>query len=153
MKTIIGLGNPGKNYENTRHNAGVMLVYSLQSTAHNKFKLHKSDKFMNNSGEFVKSLATYYGLQTTDLYIAHDDLDIRLGEYKITKTAPKLHNGILDINEKLKSEDYFKIRIGVDNRDQFNRIPGEAYVLQKFTDEELKILKSVFEKIAQELNG
>lgn len=150
MKTIIGIGNPGKKYELTRHNAGVMFVEHQISNSKKQDtnKYFVSDHFMNNSGDFVKNFKT----DIENLYIAHDDLDLRLGEYKITKKAPKVHNGINDINEKLGTEDYWKIRIGVDNRDPENRELGEKYVLENFSSEELEVLQNVFEKIAKELS-
>lgn len=147
MKLIIGIGNPEGKYERTRHNVGQMLVEFLKSKNLQQFKLLNSDKFMNNSGEFVAKQIKNLNIKIEDLYIAHDDLDIKLGEYKITVKAPKDHNGIISINESLESEDYFKIRIGVDNRDPENRIEGEKYVLQNFSEDEVWTLQEVFEKI------
>lgn len=153
MKTIIGIGNPGNKYALTRHNAGVMfcehLVNSSQLTDQ---RILISDHFMNNSGEFVKSKVNYFNINFDDLYIAHDDLDIPLGEYKITKKAPKIHNGILDISQKLKSEDYWKVRIGIDNRDKANRQLGEQYVLQNFSKQEFQKLHEVFSMISNDLS-
>lgn len=150
MKTIIGIGNPGKKYSLTRHNAGIMLCEFLKTS---DFKVLTSDKFMNTSGEFVHAQVNYFNLDLDNLYIAHDDLDLRLGGYKITKKAPKVHNGINSINEALNSEDYWKIRIGIDNRDPLNRTLGEDYVLDNFESHELKVLETVFEEIKKELNG
>ena len=149
MKTIIGLGNPEEKYKNNRHNVGFMFVDFLEDD----FRKFKSDKFMNNSGEFVVQKIRYSNLELEDLYIAHDDLDIPLGEYKITKKSPKGHNGILSIDQYLDPEDYWKIRIGIDNRDPENRTTGDKYVLSDFSNEEKKVLEEVFEKIKKELNG
>jgi len=103
MKLIIGLGNPGEKYKNNRHNVGQMVIEKLQSISHNKnILLKKSGSFMNDSGDFVKSILTKSKLETSNLYIIHDDLDITLGSYKIQfGKGPKIHNGINDIQEKL----------------------------------------------------
>ena len=104
---------------------------------------------MNVSGKFVKQHALRSTLQ--DLYIVHDDLDIPLGKCKVQfGTGPKLHNGILSIEEELGTNDFWRVRIGVDNRGE-NKIDGEAYSLQDFTDEELKQLQPVFEKIYKQI--
>ncbi len=138
MKLVVGLGNPGKDYEFTRHNAGYLFA--------DKFGFKKSGSFMNNSGTGIKKVAGNSDLTT--LYIVHDDLDLKLGEYKIQfAKGPKDHNGILDIEEKLGTKDFWRVRIGIDNRNLENKTPGEQYVLQKFEPEELKILDSVFSKI------
>lgn len=141
MKLIIGLGNPGEKYKNNRHNVGHMFVDQTGQGI-------KTDCFMNESGAFVSQKFNFYKIPIEDLYIVHDDLDISLGQYKIQKgTGPKVHNGINNIEEVLKSADFWRIRIGVDNRDPNNRTPGDIYVLQDFTKEEKEILKKVFEEI------
>lgn len=152
MKLIIGLGNPSGEYINTRHNAGHLLVDRLLKTKLPKdVVVKKSNVFMNDSGSFVKKLLTDYGLQTTDLYIVHDDLDIKMGEYKIQKGhGPKDHNGLNDIYQKLGSDEFWHVRIGIDNRPLDNRPMGIEYVLQNFTNEEKTIIDGVIEKICKE---
>ena len=153
MKLIIGLGNPGEKYKNNRHNVGQMVIEKLQSISHNKnILLKKSGSFMNDSGDFVKSILTKSKLETSNLYIIHDDLDITLGSYKIQfGKGPKIHNGINDIQEKLGTSDFWYVRVGVDNRDPNNRIPGEQYVLEDFTNEERDILDKVIDEIWKKL--
>ncbi|AKM83201.1 hypothetical protein A2422_00410 [Candidatus Woesebacteria bacterium RIFOXYC1_FULL_31_51] len=153
MKLIIGLGNPGEKYKNNRHNVGQMVIEKLQSISHNKnILLKKSGSFMNDSGDFVKSILTKSKLETSNLYIIHDDLDITLGSYKIQfGKGPKIHNGINDIQEKLGTSDFWYVRVGVDNRDPNNRIPGEQYVLEDFTNEERDILDKVIDEICKKL--
>jgi PTH1 family peptidyl-tRNA hydrolase len=153
MKLIIGLGNPGKDYENTRHNTGHMVVDELQKT-----KLpggavaKKSDVFMNESGSFVKKLVDHYSLSSNDLYIIHDDLDIRLGEYKIQfGKGPRDHNGIKSVDEALGTDQYWHVRVGVDNRPLDARPMGIEYVLQNFTDEERKMLERVIKEVCKKL--
>jgi PTH1 family peptidyl-tRNA hydrolase len=153
MKLIIGLGNPGGKYKNNRHNVGQMVIEKLQLISHNKdILLKKSDSFMNDSGDFVKSMLTKSKLETFNLYIIHDDLDITLGNYKIQfGKGPKIHNGINDIQEKLGTSDFWYVRVGVDNRDPNNRISGEQYVLEDFTNEERDILDKVINEICRKL--
>jgi PTH1 family peptidyl-tRNA hydrolase len=145
MRLLVGLGNPGGKYELTRHNAGFYLVDALQKVKPpNDFVIRKSDMFMNESGIFVKKLVDRYELDVNNLYIAHDDLDIPLGAYKIQfGTGPKVHNGVNSVERELGTKDFWRIRIGVDNRKLDDRIQGEEYVLQDFTEEERKILAKV----------
>lgn len=152
MKFIVGLGNPGRDYENTRHNVGYMVIDALPKSS--KFKALKSDKFMNESGLFVKSLTNRYQLSTNDLYVIHDDLDIKLGEYKIQfGRGPKDHNGIKSIDEALGTDQYWHVRVGIDNRPLDGRPMGIEYVLQKFTDEELTILNKTIGSVCRELGA
>lgn len=159
MKLIIGLGNPGKKYEKNRHNAGAMFV-DYASNLGDKFKLFKTDTFMNDSGIATKKYvlrflpAGRHGKLhvSDDLCIVHDDLDIRLGEFKIQKAkGPRLHNGIESIEKTLGTSDFWRVRIGVDNREAANRTPGEKYVLSNFVPSEIDILKATFEQIFQRL--
>jgi peptidyl-tRNA hydrolase, PTH1 family len=180
MKLIVGLGNPGKRYENTRHNVGFMVVeafatkiLNLQLTNSNKFSnsnfqfkkkfesdllindkfiLAKPQTYMNLSGNTVSKIVNHYKIKHTDLWVIHDDLDLRLGEYKIQfAKGPKLHYGISSIEEKLGSNNFWRVRIGVDNREKDNRIAGEDYVLQPFSSQELDIINKTSAKIIEEL--
>lgn len=153
MKVLIGLGNPGEHYKNNRHNAGHMFVEMCneQSSMSNQWRCLMTNVLMNESGEFVKEKLDFYKLSLDDLYIVHDDLDIRLGEHKIQEgVGPKLHYGIWSIEQALGTKDFWRIRIGVDNRDPQNRVPGEEYVLQDFTEDELVILSNVFNAILKD---
>ncbi len=151
MKLVVGLGNPGSKYENTRHNAGHVLVDRINSMKSN-LKAFKTDVFMNNSGRAVKKLVDFYKIPMDELYVAHDDLDIPLGEYKIQKgVGPKVHNGVLSVEEFLGTSDFWRVRIGVDGRDGDRSIPGEDYVLQDFNEGEKGKLEPVFERIVKEL--
>lgn len=108
---------------------------------------------MNESGGFVKKLTDTYHLSPNDIYIIHDDLDIKLGEYKIQfGKGPKDHNGILDIEDELGTKDFWRVRVGVDNRPLDGKPMGEEYVLQNFSDEERKILDLTIKKIVNELS-
>ena len=180
MRVILGLGNPGVEYTNTRHNAGVIFVDYLSTKLNSPYgwrreknkMIFKSDKFiliktadtfMNESGNLIAN-SPY---QLADFCLAHDDLDIKLGEYKIqTGIGPKLHNGIESVERTLGDTNFERIRIGVDNRAQGTgdparsasstagaggRIQGEEYVLQKFSAEERETLERVFEEICSHL--
>lgn len=150
---IIGLGNPRKQYAHNRHNVGHMFIdEGRRSKVEVRDKLLKTDVFMNESGKFVKKKIAECKLQITDLIIVHDDLDIPLGKFKIQfGVGPKVHNGLTSVEEQLGTKDFWRIRIGVDNRDPEDRTPGEQYVLEDFTKEELKTLVSLFSKIWEEL--
>lgn len=159
MKIIVGLGNPGAEYQMARHNAGVMLVEKVAEKLHSDYGWRKNygamiyrtpemvlvktkDVFMNESGKLLQ------GLPEGELWVAHDDLDIKLGEYKVQfGKGPKLHNGVESVENSLKTKDFWRIRIGVDNRKE--PIDGEIYVLQKFSSEEKVILGKVLDAIIE----
>ena len=153
MYLIIGLGNPGKDYEKTRHNVGFMVIDALKKSPH--FKALKSDQFMNDSGLFVKHFISLHpNILISDLYIIHDDLDIKLGEYKIQfGRGPKDHNGIESVENELETKDFWRVRIGVDNRPLDNRPMGQEYVLENFTDTEQVVLERVIKEIASKLDN
>lgn len=153
MKLIIGLGNPGKKYCNNRHNAGYMVIDALNSGDLPKGVIaKKTNVYMNNSGEDVKKFVRFYKVSRDELYIIHDDLDIPLGQYKIQfGKGPKVHNGVNSVEEALGETDFWRVRVGVDNRDPESRIPGEQYVLQDFTIGERKILADAMKNIVADL--
>lgn len=171
MKLVAGLGNPGEKYQHTRHNVGFMVVDKLLEfinkksdfKAEKKFEseiarekelvLMKPQTFMNNSGVAVSKLAHFYKIQNQDVYVVHDDLDIRLGEYKIQLgVGPKVHNGVDSVVSNLGTEDFWRIRIGIDNRVLDDaRESGESYVLGKFSRDERVILDEVIKKVVEEL--
>ncbi|MBI4059211.1 aminoacyl-tRNA hydrolase [Candidatus Microgenomates bacterium] len=154
MKLIIGLGNPGAEYANTRHNVGYMVVDQLkvQSAKFKDMTFAKTNVFMNESGQAVKRIMPNAKCQMPNLYIVHDDLDIPLGQFKIQfGKGPKDHKGIQSIEEALKTDQFWRVRVGVDNRDPKSRIPGEEYVLQEFNSQEQEVLTGVISKVTQEL--
>ncbi len=160
MRLIVGLGNPGEKYKNNRHNVGHMVIdvlaikNSKQMNNQLRYKIFKSKNFMNQSGEFVKKLVEQYGIKTSELWVIHDDLDIPLGSYKIQNgRGPKVHHGVNSIEETLREKDFWRVRIGVDNREPGDRIAGEDYVLQDFTETEKNILNEVIQKVSDELYG
>ncbi|MBI4225727.1 aminoacyl-tRNA hydrolase [Candidatus Roizmanbacteria bacterium] len=169
MHLIVGLGNPGEKYKNNRHNVGFMFVdymakllngsiakkqfNNITIQQYNNLILAKPLTFMNHSGQAVTKILTDYRVPITDLLVVHDDLDIPIGKFKIQKgVGPRLHNGIESIEKSLGTKDFWRLRIGVDNRNPDNWVDGETYVLNDFLlDEKKLLLKQVFPKILKRL--
>lgn len=150
MKLIIGVGNPGSKYKNNRHNVGYMVIEKLQESKTPNLKAVKTNTFMNESGIAVKKLANVQ--VPSALFVVHDDLDIKLGEYKIQLgKGPKDHKGLNSIYEELGTKDFWHVRVGVDNRDPNNRISGEEYVLEDFTNEENEVVRKTIGKLVDDL--
>lgn len=155
MKLIVGLGNPGEKYKNNRHNVGYMVVDELKKLRTKKLKnlvLAKTNTFMNNSGSFVAEQIKNLKLGVKNLIVVHDDLDLPLGAWKMqVGKGPKDHGGINDIEQKLGTKNFTRIRVGIDNRKPEGKVPGDEYVLQDFTEEERKILAKVINEICKKL--
>jgi PTH1 family peptidyl-tRNA hydrolase len=167
MKLIIGLGNPGKKYEETRHNAGFLFLDFLgkqwnfpEYSAEKKFSslisagtretekalLVKPITFMNRSGEAVLALVNFFKLTPSDIVVIHDDLDLPFGTWKVsTDSGAAGHNGVASIIEHLGTKEFRRIRIGI-GRPEDDSDPAD-YVLGRFTDEEQKELPGIFEEI------
>lgn len=157
MKIIVGLGNPGEQYESTRHNLGFIVLdhflkdntslrhsnwssnSKLKSQIFNyewqskkgpvqKVLLAKPDTFMNNSGMAVKLLLDFYKVDAEDLWIVHDDLDLPLGKLKIRfGGAAAGHHGVENIIEVLKTDSFWRFRMGIGNaRHSANRTDSES---------------------------
>jgi peptidyl-tRNA hydrolase, PTH1 family len=169
MKLIVGLGNPGKEYENTRHNAGAsfvdFLVKKMNLNFVEKFRslyvdtqingekiiFIKPQTFMNDSGSAVVETAKFFKILPENIFIAFDDLDIIEGEWKLQLGKyPKIHNGVNDIIQKLGTDKVNFIRIGIDGRSPVERdfIQGRDYVLAKSKFDYVKI----FDEISKTLN-
>jgi peptidyl-tRNA hydrolase, PTH1 family len=172
MKYIIGLGNPGTEYQKNRHNVGFMILDKLveflkvsgEFTYNKKFKAEvlksgdylfiKPMDFMNNSGQATRAVIDFYekNFNLADVFVMHDDLDIEVGQFKIQQgKGPKVHNGLIDLNKHLNSENYWHIRIGVDGRGGDRSIPGSSYVLSNFNVEEKEMIDSNSEKLLAEI--
>lgn len=168
-RLFVGLGNPDKKYKKNRHNVGFMMVDALARMVNGQWLMddklqssvinHQSSiifakptTFMNNSGHAVRKLLDWFKMGPENLYVVHDDLDIVLGQYKIQKgKGPKLHKGLESIEHVLGTKDFWRVRVGVDNRTPADRIPGEQYVLQDFTEEEMKIVRDVIGRVVSDL--
>lgn len=168
MKLVVGLGNPGEKYERDRHNTGFMvadaLALKLSETfsENNKWNaetarsgdlvLIKPLTFMNNSGEAVGRVASFYKVSSEDVFLIHDDLDVVLGDYKIQKgVGPKIHNGVISVERHLGNKDFWRVRVGIDGREGDRSMPGDEYVLTNFRTDEKEVLEKTIEKIVEEL--
>ena len=157
VKFIIGLGNPGKEYEKTYHNAGFLAIDFLAKNpliSNFQFLISKplkTDVFMNESGKFVVEILKKTGIKPAELMIIHDDSDIEIGKYKISFGRGSAgHNGVESIIKFLKTKDFWRLRIGIrqitNNKLQMMRIKAKDLVLKKITKKDLDILEKVFEK-------
>lgn len=153
MKLIVGLGNPGNRYVNTRHNVGFLVVDKLKEKYGDKVATFlKPDQFMNKSGVVLKRVVRNFpGALESDLIVIHDDLDIKIGEYKRANKGPKDHNGLNNIYEQLGVKDFEHIRVGIDNGEF--RTSGEEYVLSKWKPEEREAIDRVVDEIVEEMKN
>ena len=168
MKLIVGLGNHGKKYEQTRHNIGwdvLAFIAAQENLNFAKKEAFKSDlaeiqvgnekvllahplTYMNASGEAVVALKNFYKLNVQDILIVQDEMDFELGKYGFVKKAgPAGHNGIISIQEQLRTEAIARLRIGIGRPTP--PLTAEAYVLQKFLPQEEKIIKKLFPKLVE----
>lgn len=165
MNILIGLSNPSSEYEGTRHNSGALFLDFLAESnipagsevkielEGEKYILYRPDTFMNESGKAVSRILNFYKLPPEKLTIVHDDLDLKLGTWKIQMgKGPKVHNGVTSVEDSLGTTDFNRIRIGIDNRNETFEGSGSAYVLGKFSSTELERLQTVFKEIATQLH-
>lgn len=169
---IAGLGNPGKEYAETRHNAGFLFIdrlheFLLKADFDAKIKIEKSyilisfpdlnldlikpQTMMNLSGKALNDYYRYHKkFSAKSLVVVHDDLDLALGDYKINvEKGPRLHNGLRSIELELGTAAFNRIRLGIENRNGLP-ISGLDYVLYKFKNDELKSLEACINKILEE---
>ncbi len=159
MMLIVGLGNPGAKYEQTRHNFGFMVLdllaggvkwenkYDAQFLKLEDVILAKPQLFMNKSGLSVKEILKFY--PDAQLVVIHDDLDLPLGSIKIQKNASSAgHNGVQNIIDETGSQNFIRIRLGIDSPAR-GQVPGDDFVLQKFTKEENSLVKEILETAKQ----
>lgn len=169
MKLIIGLGNSGEKYIKTRHNLGFIVIEELaekikvdnwkeekqfkadiaQGISNNeKIILAKPQTFMNNSGNSVKSIADYYKINSENILVIHDDIDLELGEIRIQKNRGSAgHNGVQSIINYLKTKDFIRIRIGIKPIEK-EILEAEKFVLEKFSRYEEEIVSQTIKKAA-----
>lgn len=159
MKLIVGLGNPGGEYENTRHNIGFRMIDQFARTlgvsiTKSKFNglyadavvnqekviLLKPQSYINLSGEVIRKFVDFYKIAIDDILIIHDDLDLPVGVYKIKqKGSSGGHNGLKNIELHLGTQNYKRIKIGISNN---KNIDTKDYVLGKLSkDEEMTFQK------------
>lgn len=164
MKLIVGLGNPGKQYEHTRHNIGFDVIdhlsahlqISLNESKHKgiygsgyvrgeKVFLLKPLTYMNLSGESVRPLMDYYDIALEDLIVIYDDLDLPVGKIRLRqKGSAGGHNGIKSLIAHLGSQEFNRIRVGVNRPSNGQAISD--YVLSRFLKEEQEVIDQVIVK-------
>ena len=172
---LIGLGNPGKKYSKSRHNIGFLLLENLSKkynsnfllkvklkSSFSEFKINDSiyrlflpNTFMNNSGEAVSAIIDWYKINLDQIFIIVDDKDLPLGKIRFRKKGSSGgHNGLKSIIDKLQTQEFNRIRIGigspqsVSGQDNFNTI---SHVLGKISQEEKSILDKVYKRVIESL--
>lgn len=158
MKLIVGLGNPGKEYEKTRHNVGFIVMSALEkkynlSFSKSKFQglyaetnidnekviFLKPQKYMNLSGEVISEFVKFFKIPLSNLLIFVDDLDLPCGKIRIRqKGSPGGHNGLKDIEKCLGTNEYYRVKIGISNNKE---IDTKDYVLGKFNNEDMSSIE------------
>lgn len=169
MKLIVGLGNPGKRYEKTRHNVGFMILekmydgdWSLSkkfnaeiaeiNSGDEKIILAKPMTFMNHSGQAVQLIMHYYKIEPQDIIVIHDDKDLKLGEYKIQSNKNHAgHNGIKSIIEHIGTKNFKRVRVGVASENERKMSNTSKFVLGKFGLFEKKKLNEMIDKIISQI--
>ncbi|MGB3101466.1 MAG: aminoacyl-tRNA hydrolase [Psychrobacillus psychrotolerans] len=162
MKIIVGLGNPGKQYEATRHNIGFRVIdelskrldipltqskfngmYGIGHVGTEKIMLLKPLTYMNLSGECIVPMMDYYEVNDDEIVVIYDDLDLQVGKLRLRqKGSAGGHNGIKSIIQHLGSQEFNRIRIGVDRPKNGMKVPD--YVLSNFSeDEKIEMIHAV----------
>ncbi|MFH0937527.1 MAG: aminoacyl-tRNA hydrolase [Candidatus Daviesbacteria bacterium] len=170
MKLIVGLGNPGAEYEGVRHNLGFAVIDELGNDLkfinEAKFKaeiarlpdliLIKPQTYMNNSGMAVKALADYFKVPVEEIIIIHDDLDLPLGKIKIRLGgAAGGHHGVESIINSLGDDKFIRVRLGIGTLSSESSEKGgqhvdvENFVLENFTSKEKPQVKRIIKQAGQ----
>ena len=164
MKMIVGLGNPGDEYKNTRHNIGYIFIdhfaqkynaiidkkkfnglYTEVSINGEKVILVKPLSYMNLSGEVVSKFVNYYKIDLNDLLIINDDLDLPLGKIRLRESGSSGgHNGLKNIALHLGTEDFKRLKIGISND---RLMDTKDYVLGKFSKDDIEVLDNLKETV------
>jgi PTH1 family peptidyl-tRNA hydrolase len=169
IRLIVGLGNPGPDYEQTRHNAGFWLVDNLANSlpnarlqresgfnalvaktviGGNQVWLIEPQTYMNRSGQSVGAIARFYKIQPDEVLVVHDELDLPPGSAKLKKGGSSGgHNGIKDITSALGTQDYWRLRIGIGHPRTLNlQQPVADFVLHRPRREEQLLIEEAIEK-------
>ena len=170
MKLVVFLGNPGKEYDNTRHNIGFMFLdyyikkkkISVEWTSKfnglffdtiingEKVIFLKPQSYMNLSGTVVNKFVSYYKIDISDILIVCDDLDLSIGNFKLkSKGSSGGHNGLKNIEECLKTQDFKRLKIGISKN---HEIDTKDYVLGKFSSSDMEILNPILDKMPDIFN-
>ncbi|MFH1889989.1 MAG: aminoacyl-tRNA hydrolase [Candidatus Kuenenbacteria bacterium] len=173
MYLIVGLGNPGKKYEKTRHNAGFMAIDFLAEKfgfedfkTKNKFKaevaegksgnekiiMAKPQTYMNNSGDAVQLLQSFYGIKSENIVVIYDELDLPLGKIRVRDEGSSAgHKGVESIIIKIGTDKFNRIRIGIKNENA-EKMPADKFVLSKFgLVEKFKLKNNILDNATDEV--
>ena len=165
IKLIVGLGNPGKEYENTRHNMGFKVLDSINERLGSLkwkerdgglyFDCHldmckviflKPQKYINLSGDVLIKYVSFFDIKIEDIIVISDDLDLPIGSIKLKeKGTSGGHNGLKNIEARLGTTEYKRIKLGISNN---KNIDTKDYVLGKFSSEEKRLVNDIIEKAA-----
>ena len=167
MKLIVGLGNPGRKYKDTRHNTGFIFLDRFAYYKKLKFKLDtalkceicdtlvngekviliKPQTYMNLSGESVKLVCNYYNIDINDILVIHDDLDLEVGKIRFRAHGSSGgHKGLQNIMDNFQTQEIKRLKVGIDKVESKYTID---YVLGKFTKEEFSILDIFLDKVEE----
>jgi len=166
LKLIVGLGNPGKAYEHTRHNVGFMVIdilaerlnipldkakfngiHGIGTISGEKVILCKPLTYMNLSGECVRPLMDYYNINIENVIIIYDDLDLPTGNIRLrAKGSAGGHNGMKSLIQHLGSQEFKRIRVGIDRPK--NGMKVADYVLGRFTEDEIPAINEAVSRSA-----
>lgn len=172
MILIAGLGNPGEQFQNTRHNIGREIVETFGKhhdfpdfrfekkwnarvsegrSGKEKVAVLLPDTMMNKSGNAVGPAARFFKTKSKDIFLIHDDADIPLGRAKLSFGKHSAgHKGVESVMRALKTRDFWRFRIGIAGR---RDIPAEKLVLKKFTPDELKLIKKIQKKTIEAIEA
>ena len=160
VKLVVGLGNIGKEYEETRHNVGFMAIdaiaaangveitlekfggkYTILNKMGEKIILLKPQRFINLSGEVLKKYIDYFQISVDDIFVIGDDLDLPVGTFRLRyQGGSGGHNGLKNIELHLKTQKYKRMKIGISNNKQMDT---KDYVLGKFSQEEKEKINEI----------
>ena len=169
LKLIVGLGNPGKEYEKTRHNIGFMAIdrivdslgisfdrnkvngsYCVTNAGGEKVMFLKPLEYMNLSGNVVGRFVKFFDIDVSDILIIHDDLDMDLGRIKLRpRGSSGGHNGLKNIEANLGTQDYKRVKVGISNDKRFDT---KDYVLGRFSSSDMEILNPILDKMPDIFN-
>ena len=169
MQLIVGLGNPGKKYQYTRHNIGYMAIENIISAQHNykiknkfnsiiyevimdnnKIILVKPETYMNNSGDAVYQIANFYKINSKDIFVLHDELDIPFGKIRIKIGGGNAgHNGLKSITNKIDNN-YTRVRLGIGHPGKKEMVNG--HVMGNFSGPEKDNLNQILNYLTNNIN-
>jgi len=164
LKLIVGLGNPGREYDKTRHNIGFMAIdrivdslgisfdknkfgglYCTTNVSGEKVMFLKPQEYMNLSGNVVGRFVDYFDIDVSDILIIHDDLDMDVGKIRFRSHGSSGgHNGLKNIEANLGTREYSRLKIGISNNKNYDT---KDYVLGKFSSDDIKVLDDVLSKM------